>query len=236
MRALGEVADRDQVPGLQQYFKTGVGEYGEGDVFIGVRVPAVRRIARSCSGMPLVQLNVLLDSAVHEHRLLAVVVLADAFTTASQPRTYDERARAAYVTFYLAALRRGRIDNWDLVDASAEHVLGEYLVGRDRSLLSDLAGSPDIWERRTAVLSTFAFIKHGDASTTLAISEQLLTDPEPLLQKAVGWMLREVGKRVDRDLLRDFLAGHAARMPRMMLSYAVEHLDAGERAYYRGLR
>ncbi|UIJ33988.1 DNA alkylation repair protein [Allobranchiibius sp. GilTou73] len=236
MRALGEVADPGDVPALQRYFKTGPGEYGEGDVFIGVRMPAVREVARQASGMGLVQLDVLLDSPVHEHRQLAVIVLGRAFATASTARGYDERARAAYVAFYLAAVRRGRIDNWDLVDASAEFILGEYLVDRDRRLLLDLAGSPVLWERRVAVLASFAFIKHGDASTTLQLAEQLLGDPEPLLQKAVGWMLREVGKRVDVELLRTFLDGNAARMPRTMLTYAVEHLEPSERTHYRSLR
>lgn len=236
MRALGEVADPGDVPTLQRYFKTGPGEYGEADVFIGVRMPVVREVARQASGMPLVQLDVLLDSPVHEHRQLAVIVLGRAFASASAPRSYDDKARAAYVGFYLAAVRRGRIDNWDLVDASADAVLGEYLVDQDRSLLLDLAGSPVLWERRVAVLASFAFIKRGDASTTLQLAEQLLTDRELLLQKAVGWMLREVGKRVDLELLRSFLDEHAAQMPRTMLTYAVEHLDQPERTHYRSLR
>ena len=236
MRALGEVADPGDVPDLQRYFKTGPGEYGEGDVFIGVRMPVVREVARHATGMPLVQLDVLLDSPVHEHRQLAVIVLNRAFAAASAPRTFDERARAAYVGFYLAAVRRGRIDNWDLVDASAECVLGEYLVDRDHRQLLDLAGSPVLWERRVAVLASFAFIKRGDATTTLQLAEQLLSDRELLLQKAVGWMLREVGKRVDVELLRSFLDERAAHMPRTMLSYAIDHLDQPERAHYRSLR
>lgn len=236
MRTLGEAADPDQVPVLQRYFKTGVGEYGEGDAFIGVRVPEVRALARRTRGMPLVQLDVLFDSPVHEHRLLAILTLNNAFASASHPRTFDERARAAYVAFYLAALRRGRIDNWDLVDASAEFVLGEFLVDRDRRQLLDLAGSPVLWERRVAILASFAFIKRGDAATTYQLAEQLLIDKEPLVQNAVGWMLREVGKRVDPDILRGFLDAHAASMPRTMLSHAVERLEPAERAHYRSLR
>lgn len=236
MRALGEIADSSDVPALQRYFKTGIGEYGEGDVFIGVRTPCVRQVARLASGLSLVQLDKLLDSAVHEHRQLAIFVLNDAFTTASAWRTRNEDARAAYVSFYLSALNRGRIDNWDLVDASAELILGDYLVDRNRSVLVDLAGSPVLWERRVAIVASFAFIKRGDATTTIRLAHQLLHDQEVLMHRAVGWMLREVGKRVDRKLLRSFLDQNAARMPRTMLSYAIEHLDLQERAHYRSLR
>ncbi len=236
MRALGEVADSSHVPARQKYFKTGVGEYGDGDVFIGVRTPMVRQVARKASGLSLVELDKLLDSVVHEHRQLAVFVLNDAFATASAGRTHDEQARATFVAFYLSALSRGRIDNWDLVDASAEFVLGEYLVDRDHDLLTDLAGSTMLWERRVAILASFAFIKRGDAATTIRLAEQLLNDHEVLIHRAVGWMLREVGKRVDRELLCAFLEEHAARMPRTMLSYAVAHLDQPERNHYRSLR
>jgi 3-methyladenine DNA glycosylase AlkD len=133
-------------------------------------------------------------------------------------------------------VRRGLVNNWDLVDASAEFVLGEYLVDRPRDLLTQLAASDVLWERRVAVLSTFVFIKHGDASTTLELAERLLGDREDLMQKAVGWMLREVGKRVDRAQLLAFLDVHAARMPRTMLSYATEHLDPEVRAAYRAAK
>ena len=139
---------------------------------------------------------------------------------------------------YLAAAHRGSINNWDLVDTSAEYIVGEYLYSRPDSplvRLDELALSENVWERRIAVLSTLAFIKHGDATMTLAIADILLTDPHDLIQKAVGWMLREVGKRVDRTELLAFLDSHAARMPRTMLSYAIEHLDPSDRARYRSL-
>lgn len=128
------------------------------------------------------------------------------------------------------------MNNWDLVDSSAEFVLGEFLFDRPRELLDDLAASPVLWERRVAVLATFAFLKKGDASTTLALAERLLDDSEDLMHKAVGWMLRETGKRVDRSLLLGFLDAHAAQMPRTMLSYAVEHLEPELRSHYRSLR
>jgi 3-methyladenine DNA glycosylase AlkD len=179
---------------------------------------------------------VLLGSEVHEHRLAALFILNAQFAAVSRPKTRDEDARERMVAFYLAAVRRGRVNNWDLVDSSAEFVLGEYLFGRSREPLFDLAESPSLWERRVAVLASFAFLKHGDASTTLELAERLLRDREDLIQKAVGWMLRETGKRVDRALLTGFLDAHAARMPRTMLSYATEHLDPAVRAEYRSRR
>lgn len=234
--ALAEVADAEDAAFLQRFFKTGPGQYGEGDVFIGVRLPQVRAIAKRFGGMPLDQLRELLDSEVHEHRLTALIMLNTAFALAGRARSRDDAERERIADFYLDAVRRGRVDNWDLVDASAEYVLGEFLVDRPRDLLFELASSDTLWERRVAVLSTFAFIKHGDASTTLDLAARLIGDREDLMHKAVGWMLREVGKRVDRDVLLAFLDEHAARMPRTMLSYATEHLTPEQRAAYRALR
>ena len=230
--ALGAGADPERAIGVARYFKTGAGEYGEGDVFIGVRVPEVRRIAKRFSALPESELVDLLDSEVHEHRLAALVILVAQFQVA-QPQ--EQRTM---VGTYLAAAHRGSINNWDLVDTSAEYIVGEYLYSRPDSplvRLDELALSENVWERRIAVLSTFAFIKHGDATMTLAIADILLTDPHDLIQKAVGWMLREVGKRVDRMELLAFLDSHAARMPRTMLSYAIEHLDPSDRSRYRSL-
>ena len=233
--ALSALADPEDAAFLQRFFKTGPGQYGEGDVFIGVRVPQIRAVAKRFAGMPLPEVRVLLDSPAHEHRLAGLIVLNAAFARASSARHRDDAERERLAAFYLEAVRAGRVNNWDLVDASAEFVLGEYLVDRPRELLDELAASPVLWERRVAVLSTFAFIKHGDASTTLRLAARLLDDPEDLMHKAVGWMLRETGKRVDRALLLAFLDAHAARMPRTMLSYATEHLDAETRAAYRAV-
>lgn len=234
--ALAEVADPEDAVFLQRFFKTGPGEYGEGDVFIGVRVPQTRAVAKRFGGMPLGELRALLDSEVHEHRLAALVILNRDFELASRPRTRDDARRGEIAAFYLDAVRRGRVNNWDLVDASAEFVLGEFLWDRPRDLLYELAASEVLWERRVAVLSTFAFIKRGDASTTLDLAARLLDDREDLMHKAVGWMLREVGKHVDREALTGFLDEYAPRMPRTMLSYATEHLSVEQRAEYRARR
>ncbi|HWU57287.1 MAG TPA: DNA alkylation repair protein [Microbacteriaceae bacterium] len=236
MTALAAVASAEDAEFLQGFFKTGPGQYGEGDVFIGVRVPQTRAVAKQFAALPLAEIDDLLDSEVHEHRLAALILLNGAFARASSSRTRDDDERERLAAFYLAAVRRGRVNNWDLVDTSAEFVLGEYLFDRPRFLLFELAESDILWWRRVAVLSSFAFIKHGDASTTLELAALLLTDREDLMHKAVGWMLREVGKRVDRSLLVGFLDEHAAAMPRTMLSYATEHLDPGIRAAYRARR
>jgi 3-methyladenine DNA glycosylase AlkD len=224
--ALAEVADPDDAVFLQRFFKTGPGQYGEGDVFIGVRVPATRTVVRRFRGISLDEIDALLDDPVHEHRLAGLLLLVAA----------AKKDLAAASDRYLAAVRRGRVNNWDLVDASAEYLVGERLVAGDRALLFELAASPSLWERRVSIIATFAFLKRGDASTTLELAERLLGDREDLMHKAVGWMLREAGKRVDRALLLSFLDAHAAAMPRTALSYATEHFDPEARARYRALR
>ncbi|WP_278261450.1 DNA alkylation repair protein [Nocardia sp. AG03] len=234
--ALATHADPADAQHLQRFFKTGPGEYGEGDVFLGVRVPATRKVAKQFADLPLDGIDELLDSPVHEERLAALLILNARFAAASKPRTRDDDARARMVEFYLAAVRRGRVNNWDLVDASAENIVGPWLLDRDRALLFQLAQRDSLWERRVALLSTFAFIKAGDPSTTLELAATLLDDRRDLIQKALGWMLREVGKRVDRAALTDFLDLHAAAMGRTALSYATEHLPPDARAAYRAMR
>jgi 3-methyladenine DNA glycosylase AlkD len=191
-----------------------------------VKVPAVRLVVKRFRGLPLDEVDALLDDAEHEHRLAGVLLLVAAYPASP----------AEVVDRYLAAVRRGRVNNWDLVDASSEFILGPWLLDRDRGVLRELASSDSLWERRVAVLATFDFLKHGDASTTLELAEKLLGDREDLMQKAVGWMLRETGKRVSREALTGFLDRHAAAMPRTMLSYATEHLDSEDRARYRAMR
>lgn len=222
---LARIASAETAAQLQRYFKTGPGEYGEGDIFIGVRVPEVRRVTRRFRDLDEADIDALLDSDVHEHRFAALQLLV--WRYASEP----ERV----VGQFLGAMERGRINNWDLVDSSAEYILGPWLFDRDRSLLIGLAASDDVWERRIAIITTFGFIRRGDASTTLEVAGLLIGDRHDLIHKAVGWMLREVGKRVDAGILAAFLEENAHRMPRTMLSYAIEHLEPAERARLRAL-
>ncbi|MCD2441107.1 DNA alkylation repair protein [Agromyces sp. SYSU K20354] len=237
--AIDAAGDHDDAAFLQRFFKTGPGQYGEGDVFVGVRVPATRAIVRRFERMPLAEASALLDSPVHEHRLAALLVMVRQFRVASAFRTRDDAARERLNLAYLDAVRRDRVNNWDLVDASADSLVGEFLreSGRgDDALLDELAASDSLWERRVAVLATFAFIKAGDGAPILRLAPRLLDDREDLMHKAVGWMLRELGKRVARGALTGFLDEYAPRMPRTMLSYATEHLTPAERAAYRAMR
>ena len=226
MDALAAAGDPTKASGLSRFFKTGPGQYGEGDVFLGLTVPATRKIVRGFRDLPLSEVTILLDSAIHEHRFAGLLILV-----AQYPGSQE-----AVADFYLAAVRRQRVNNWDLVDCSAEFILGEWLFDRPRDVLFELAASSSVWERRVAMISTIGFIKHGDASTTLSIALVLATDKHDLIQKAVGWMLREVGKRVDPALLTDFLDSHAAQLSRTSLSYACEHLSAEQRERYRAMR
>lgn len=233
---LAKVADAGDAVHLQRFFKTGPGEYGAGDVFIGVRVPKTRKAVKDFAELPLSEIDVLLDSAMHEHRLAGLVILNGWMARAMRKKSADIALQQRIVELYLAAVRRGRVNNWDLVDASAEFIVGPWLLDRPRDLLFELAAQESLWERRVALLSTFAFIKAGDTGTTLELSELLLGDRRDLIQKALGWMLREIGKRVDAGILTGFLDAHAADMGRTALSYATEHLTSEQRTHYRSLR
>ncbi len=221
-RALRGLASPARARSSAWFFKCGPGDYGEGDRFIGVSVPDQRRVARRFRALPPAGIERLLASPIHEHRLTALLVLCERFGHAP-----DERERHALFRLYLRQL--DRVDNWDLVDTSAPVIVGGWLATRPRGLLDRLAASRSLWRRRVAMLATFHFIVAGDAADALRIATLLRDDPHDLIHKAVGWMLREVGKRVDIALLRGFLAGHAARMPRTMLRYAIERLPATER-------
>ncbi len=205
---------------LQRFFKTGPGEYAAGDRFLGVRVPATRRLVREFRALPLADTRKLLRSPIHEERLLALLLLVAA---------YDRGSAAEQETIYRLYLANTRfINNWDLVDTSAPGIVGRHLATRPRNILFQLAQSPLLWDRRIAVLATFYFIRQGEFSELRQLAERLLTDPHDLIHKAVGWMLREAGKR-DETMLRKFLTQHAHQMPRTMLRYAIEKLPPAER-------
>lgn len=211
---------------LQRFFRTGPGEYGEGDRFLGIRVPVLRRLAREYRGLPLDDAAVLLRSPWHEARLLALLLLADAYARGTA------QAREAIYRLYLD--HTAYVDNWDLVDTSAPHVVGAHLEAGDRGVLEALARSGSLWERRIAIVATQHFIRRGDFGTTLRIAEMLVDDGHDLIHKAVGWMLREVGNR-DRAAEEAFLRRHHRTMPRTMLRYAIEKFPPELRqSYLRG--
>lgn len=214
---------------LSRFFKTGPGEYGEGDRFLGVTVPVNRTIAKAYVETSIDEIQKLVESEWHEVRLCGLLILCYRY---KRRKTADSE-REEIVRFYLRNTRH--CDNWDLVDLTCRDILGEYLVNRDRSILYRLAGSDYLWERRIAIVSTWAFIHRDDFTDTLALAEQLLGDPHDLMRKAVGWMLREVGKR-DLATLTAFLEKHAADMPRTALRYAIEHYPEEERRYFMDMK
>jgi 3-methyladenine DNA glycosylase AlkD len=223
-RELREAAEPERVPELQRFFKTGPGGYGEGDVFLGVRVPAVRVVARHHAGLNLEDVTKLLCNPVHEERLAALIILVRRYGCA------DEQERQRIYELYLG--NTAHVNGWDLVDVSAPHIVGAHLLDRregEHWVLDRLASSPSVWERRIAIMATFAFVRAGECNETLRLARVLLDDKHDLIHKAVGWMLREVGKR-DEELLVGFLQQHAGDMPRTMLRYAVERLDASVRS------
>ena len=223
---LRKVASAERAVVSARYFKTGKGEYAEGDVFIGVPVPEVRKVARAHRELPLSDVDALLRSKVHEERQAALVILVDRFGRAKK----DPELREQIAKLYLDRL--DFVNGWDLVDGSAPQILGAWLVDRDRKLLDRLAASKHLWSRRVAMIATQHFIKQGEADDALRIAAKLVHDEHDLMHKAVGWMLREVGEYVDLALLRAFLRTHAATMPRTMLRYAIEKFPEKERQKY----
>jgi 3-methyladenine DNA glycosylase AlkD len=220
---LRQRADQSRVPWLQRFFKTGPGEYAEGDVFIGVTVPDLRRVCRECRGATIPDILVLLGSAVHEERLLALLLLVEMFR-----RGTEELKREIY-RLYLANTKF--INNWDLVDSSAPHIVGAWLFARSRAPLRRLARSSSLWERRIAIIATQFFIRNGDLEETFRIADLLLLDHHDLIHKAVGWMLREAGNRSPKAE-RGYLETRYPRMPRTMLRYAIEKFPEAERRRY----
>ncbi len=211
---------------LSRFFKTGKGEYGEGDKFLGIKVPISRSIAKQFKDLTLTELQALLNSLIHEERLIALFILIEHFKKA------DEHIKKIIFNFYLRNTKR--VNNWDLVDLSAERIIGVYLLDKDKSMLFKLARSKNLWERRIAIMSTFHFIKNGNYETTLAIADMLLKDEHDLIHKAVGWMLREIGNR-NLKVEESYLKDHYKNMPRTMLRYAIEKFPEKKRqAYLKG--
>lgn len=222
-RELRALADPQKASFFQKFFRTGPGEYAEGDKFLGLSVPQMRSVAKKASQLPLNEAIQLLQSPWHEDRLVALIILVEQF------RKSDQKAKSQIFKAYLK--NRKFINNWDLVDSSASQIVGATLFDQDRSILYQLAKSKSLWDRRIAVLSTFYFIRQNDFSDTLKISELLLNDQEDLIHKATGWMLREAGKKNPR-VLRRFLDSFAHQMPRTMLRYSIEKLSLTERRKY----
>jgi 3-methyladenine DNA glycosylase AlkD len=242
--ALNTQADPAKAKVLQTFFKTAKGQYAEGDQFLGITVPQQRRIAKEFHDLPLADLRILLKSPIHEERLTALIILVDQF------KSGDQSHRAKVYEFYLN--HTAHINNWDLVDISAHHIVGAHLrirgqrpnssaetpseLGRCPLILKRLARSKSLWERRIAMVATFYYIRQGQAEPALTIAEMLLKDEHDLMHKAVGWMLREVGKRCSVKVLEDFLAKHHKTMARTTLRYAIEHFSPEKRqTYLRGI-
>ncbi len=218
---INSLANPKKAASLQKYFKTGKGEYGEGDIFLGLTVPISRKIALNYPNLSLNEIKDLLKSKIHEHRLIALFILVDKFKKSKEKKEIFD--------FYLD--NAGFINNWDLVDSSAEQIVGEYLIDKDKSILYYLSSSSNIWERRISIISTFHFIKNNQFIDTLKISEILFKDKHDLIHKAVGWMLREVGKK-DSSVLEKFLKSHYKFMPRTSLRYAIERFPEEKRQRY----
>ena len=221
---LRQDATPSQAAIARRFFKTGPGEYGEGDQFIGATVPNTRKVAAEFAALPIDEIFALGQSPIHEHRLCALVILVNQFD-----KSKDQQQRKKLFDTWMKLLRGGFINNWDLVDASA-HRMGAWLLDRSDALefMTKLAKSKKLWERRSAIIFTFAFIRAGSLDESLEIAELLVDDEHDLIHKAVGWVIREVGKR-DIEMLRAFLHVHAATMPRTMLRYAIEKMSESER-------
>jgi len=219
-QGLEKLANKEKAVILQRFFKTRKGEYGYGDLFLGITVPEQRRIAKRYSHLSLDDLQNLLSSKIHEYRLVALMILIE---------KYKKEDKKEIINFYLRNTKN--INNWDLVDLSSHKILGDYLLNKDKNLLYNLAKSNDLWEKRISIISTACFIKNNKFEDTLRISEILLNDKHDLIHKAVGWMLREVGKR-NLKIEEDFLKKYYKKMPRTMLRYAIEKFNKNKREFY----
>ena len=226
-RELKKLGDSEKAKILQGFFKTGKGQYGEGDVFLGVSVPQTRIVVKKHHELTLEETEELLKSKIHEERLAAILLLVYHFENAVKEK--NEKKQKEIFDFYLS--KASKVNNWDLVDLSAPKISGPYLLSRNRKILYKLANSKNLWEKRIAIISTFAFIRNSEFNDTFEITKTLLRDEHDLMHKACGWMLREVGKR-DQPALEEFLKKHYKKMPRTMLRYAIEKFDEKKRKNY----
>lgn len=228
-KTLGQYADAKKAEAVARYFKTGKGEYGEGDVFLGINVPTVRLVAKQYHEATLDVVKELLQSEFHECRACALFLLVEMFKKAHK----NDVLQKEIFDFYLSQTHR--INNWDLVDASAPYIVGKYVLNRPRDILYRLLESPLLWENRIAIVANLCLIKAKDFNETFCLIERLMAKApkiHDLMQKASGWMLREIHRNDGKNELCDFLERHAATMPRTMLRYAIEKMDTRERAYY----
>ena len=226
INALKKLANPEKAKILSGYFKTGKGEYGEGDIFIGITVPEIRKIAYKFIDVDLSIIQDLLKNKIHEYRLAALEILV-----AQYEKTKDQKLKDKIYKFYLKNTKY--INNWDLVDLSSSYIVGDYLLNKDKKILYKLVKSKNLWERRISIISMHAFIRNGEYKDSFEISKILLNDNEDLIHKAVGWMLREIGKRISREIEMNFLDKHYKNMPRIMLSYAIEHFTKEEVNKYK---
>lgn len=216
-------ANKDHAKTMQWFFKTGKGEYGEGDKFVGIKVAVQRKIAKQFSKLNLEDLQILLNSKIHEERLISLLILVAKYEKS------DEKERENIFAFYTKNSKK--INNWDLVDLSSPKIIGAHLLNRDKKILYRYAHSKNLWQKRISIISTYSFIKNRDFKTTLEICDILLNDDHDLIHKAVGWMLREVGKQ-DINTLEKFLKTRYSKMPRTMLRYSIEKFPEKKRKKY----
>ena len=215
---------KDKAEHLGYFFKTGKGQYGEGDLFLGISVPKTRELIKDYTHLDLKEISKLLSNKYHEIRLAGLLILVKKYQKG------EGREKEKIFNFYLKNSKN--INNWDLVDLSAHHIVGDYLLDKDRKVLEKLAQSNNLWQKRIAIVSTYAFIKAGEYLPTFKIVEILMKDKNDLIHKACGWMLREVGKKVSEEKLKKFLDKWGTRMPRTMLRYSIERFGEKERLYY----
>ncbi|HNV96943.1 MAG TPA: DNA alkylation repair protein [bacterium] len=217
--------DKNQAKNLQRFFKTGPGQYGEGDIFLGIKVPILRQIVKKYFNISLKDAEKLLQSKIHEQRLVALLILVKKYETS---KTEKEKKNI----FDVYVKNKKYINNWDLVDLSAPNIVGTYLLNKDRKILYEFANSDHLWTKRISMLACFIFIKNKETEDTLKIAKILLNDKHDLIHKAVGWMLRELGKRVSEEKEEEFLIKYYRKMPRTMLRYAIERFNEKKKKFY----